>query len=89
MVNQIIAVSQLDTPEHIHELMASVFELPSYYGSNFDALYDVLTDISKRTVIAVDYEGRTLRELPDCTLTALRVMFDAALVNDDLTIASL
>ena len=81
-----VAVSGLDTPEKIHGTMGSILTLPPYYGKNLDALYDVLTDISKETVIEIDYEGMTLRALPEITLKALRVLFDAASANPCLKI---
>ena len=86
MVRKIIKISEMDTSDHIHDVMGSFLELPRYYGRNFDALFDVLTDISERTDIAIDYEGKTLREIPACALTGLRVLFDAAMVTPALRI---
>ena len=86
MIRKIIKISELDTADHIHDKMGEFLDLPRYYGRNFDALFDVLTDLSERTYIAIDYEGKTLREVPACALTALRVLFDAAMVTPALRI---
>lgn len=79
-----IAVSELDTKEHIHDLMTRLLDVPSYYGLNFDALYDVLGDIREDTDIRVDYEGKKIPELPSITRVCLRVFFDAARENPHL-----
>ena len=81
-----IAVTELDTPDHVHETMGRCLTLPAYYGNNLDALYDVLTDLKEETVIEIDYGGQTLRDLPKSALKALRVLFDAASANPHLTI---
>ena len=86
MATHTIKISRLDTRENIHALMRGLIAMPAYYGENFDALYDVLTDLGEKTVISIDYEGKTLRELPGVTLTALAVLFDAASANPRLTI---
>ena len=86
MIRKIIKISELDTADHIHDKMGEFLDLPRYYGRNFDALFDVLTDVTERMDIAIDYEGMTLREVPACTLTALRVLFDAAMVTPALRI---
>lgn len=35
--------------EALHRLLARILEFPDWYGCNLDALYDLLTDISKDT----------------------------------------
>ena len=81
-----IALSQLDSKEHIHDLMADMLDLPEYYGRNLDALYDVLTTLEEKMTIVLDFEGRTLGELPKVTLSCLRVLYDAAYANPRLRI---
>ncbi|RAP46472.1 MAG: ribonuclease inhibitor [Methanosphaera sp. rholeuAM74] len=34
-----------------HDYLSEVFDFPSYYGRNLDALYDCLTDIGTQTEI--------------------------------------
>lgn len=46
----------IDTNEHptmaeIHRFLAGELNFPSYYGNNFDALYDCLTDLAEETEI--------------------------------------
>lgn len=31
--------------EHLHNVLKNALKLPKYYGNNFDALYDLLTDV--------------------------------------------
>lgn len=46
--NQIISInicgSQIEAMEEVHEIFIKALNLPTYYGRNFDALYDILTD---------------------------------------------
>ena len=37
----------LQTKKDFHEALKGIMELPDYYGNNLDALYDVLTEVSK------------------------------------------
>ena len=36
-----------ESTEEIHDYIAEELSFPSYYGKNLDALYDVLTDLSR------------------------------------------
>lgn len=50
--------------EELHEFFATALNLPSYYGKNFDALYDVLTDedlIPQKIDIAI-FSGTALSQ---------------------------
>lgn len=51
--------SKCSTRTEIHAYLKEQFELPEYYGSNLDALYDVLGDIREDMMIefAEDEEG--------------------------------
>ena len=80
-------ISDLDTDENIHNYFTETFEFPSYYGRNFDALYDMMSTIGEDTKLCIDFEGRKLDELPECTITCLKVLYDAADENVHLTIA--
>lgn len=70
----------------LHLYLKEMLSLPDYYGENLDALYDCLTDISVPTEISVpacvngeEHLGRYGEQL-------LRVLSDAAEVNENLIV---
>ena len=53
----ILDIRGYDDIEAIHRYIEELFEFPSYYGRNLDALYDMLTDISKHTCVLLIVEN--------------------------------
>lgn len=43
----LIDCRQFDTPDSLHRYLAEQLAFPVYYGSNWDALYDVLSTYSR------------------------------------------
>lgn len=39
-----VNLSGVENREQLHELLMKTLPLPSYYGKNLDALYDILTE---------------------------------------------
>ncbi|MDO4337127.1 MAG: barstar family protein [Eubacteriales bacterium] len=65
-------------PEDVHAFLADKLGFPEYYGRNFSALYDVLTEICDHTRIAVDLTGIEAEEMQGFFEKMLKVMSDAA-----------
>ena len=86
MTDVYMNIGDFDTPDDIHNLFTETFEFPSWYGRNFDALHDMLTSLTEETCIHIDYEGKTLPELPECAIRCLRGLYDSADENPQLTI---
>jgi len=42
--------------QQIHDYLRDKLELPEYYGSNLDALYDCLSTIGEPTAVGVTYQ---------------------------------
>ena len=75
-----------ESTEEIHDYIAEELSFPSYYGKNLDALYDVLTDLSRETRIRIDLTDTENEEIRDYLLRMEEVMEDAAAENSWLTI---
>ena len=46
MEEKIIDCSKIQSKEDLHRIFQETLSFPDWYGSNLDALYDCLTDIS-------------------------------------------
>lgn len=42
--------------EYKHDYLINIFNLPKYYGRNFDAFYDCLTDLNKIKVEIINQD---------------------------------
>jgi len=40
-----IDLSSIETEEQLHALLSSVLSFPAFYGNNWDAFYDSITDL--------------------------------------------
>ncbi len=70
------------TKERFLTVLAEALQFPDYFGFNWDALEDCLTDLSwfaaEGFVIAYDYFGVLARHDPDEADTALDILVDSA-----------
>lgn len=49
----------LDSPQAMHSALASALSFPAWYGNNYDALHDCLTDIRQDTTITLLHFSET------------------------------
>ena len=69
-----------------HSHLADQLDLPTYYGRNLDALYDVLTDIGEDTQIILEDPAAVIENLGKYGEALLATMQEAAEENPRLTI---
>lgn len=82
MEEKIIDCARIQTREDFHAIFREALSFPDWYGSNLDALYDCLTEISGR-VRLLDWETAEAR-LGDYGKRAKKVITSAALCNTGL-----
>ena len=70
----------------VHNHLAERLQLPSYYGRNLDALYDVLTELGEETTIILRDPGAVAEQLGKYGEALLNAMQEAAERNPHLTI---
>ena len=70
----------------LHDYLARILELPSYYGANLDALHDVLTELSEDTELVVTDSLEMQEALGTYGDTLIRVLQDSAEENPFLRI---
>ena len=71
----------------VHNHLAERLQLPSYYGRNMDALYDVLTELGEETEIVLRDPGDVVKHLGKYGEALLNVMQEAAEENPKLSVA--
>ena len=69
-----------------HSHLAERLELPTYYGRNLDALYDVLTEIGKETEIVLTDPAAVVEQMGKYGEALLATMQEAAEENPRLIV---
>ena len=69
-----------------HAHLAERLDLPSYYGRNLDALYDMLTEIGTDTEIILEDPAAVAEHMGRYGEALLSTMQEAAEANPHLTI---
>ena len=82
MEEKIIDCTKIHTKEDLHRIFQETLSFPEWYGSNLDALYDCLTEISGK-VRLLDWETAENR-LGSYGKKAKKVIAAAALHNTEL-----
>ena len=82
MEEKIIDCTQIHSKEDLHRIFRRILCFPEWYGSNLDALYDCLTEITGK-VRLLDWEVAEDR-LGNYGRKARNVIAAAALCNTDL-----
>lgn len=49
-IEQTITIAHATTPESLHEILAAALNFPGYYGKNWDAFWDCISDPDQSTV---------------------------------------
>ena len=70
----------------VHNHLAERLQLPSYYGRNLDALYDVLTELGEETTIILRDPALVAEQLGKYGEALLNAMKEAAEENPKLSI---
>ena len=86
MMTVILEGSRMIDRVAVHNQMAERLQLPSYYGRNLDALYDVLTEIGDDTEIVLENPAAVAEQLGKYGEALLSTMQEAAESNPHLTI---
>ena len=85
MVGMLDGNAMTDRPA-AHSHLAERLALPTYYGRNLDALYDVLSEISEDTELVLQDPNAVAQNLGKYGEALLSVMQEAAEENPHLTI---
>lgn len=79
-----IHTNEYPTMAEIHHFLAEELAFPPYYGKNFDALYDCLTDLTEETEIHLTLRD-TDKEKKEFQILK-KVLSDAAEAQQNLTV---
>jgi len=73
--------------KNLHTYLQDMLSLPSYYGRNLDALYDLLTEIAETTNIILINVSSLKESLGEYADIFLETLFQASEKNINLTIS--
>jgi len=79
----VLDCGQLHTLAELHHALRARLPLPEYYGENFDALYDCLTELSRP--IRLEVQNLSQSGLGRYAAILRRVLQDAAAQNPNFT----
>lgn len=76
----------LNTPESVHHALFQALSFPEYYGNNFDALFDCLTELDEDVALTLRHFPGSDSPLGSWGETLMRVFCCAAEENPGLHI---
>jgi len=82
---RILNGKRMDTREHAHAHLVCRLHLPSYYGSNLDALNDCLGEIGKPTKILLRNASHLRESLGEYGERLIAVLAEASERNSSVT----
>lgn len=68
----------------LHMYLRYAFNLPSYYGENLDALYDILSSTDKSYLIELNNKASLINNLGDYGIALIETIEDCASDNDNI-----
>ncbi len=77
----VIDLSGIKTREQFHTTIVENLACPPYYGRNFDALYDILTDYNENLELSFEGFADFSHDLPGCGRTLQELCEDAMREN--------
>ncbi len=84
MPRLIIDGSRISTMNQLYEVFAQGLSFPEWYGRNFDALYDCLTDISFPVEICLIKLDQLECHIGTAMQVLVRVLIEASIENSHL-----
>ena len=86
MRRAVIECGAVSTKAELHAALAKALDFPAWYGSNLDALHDLLTDIAVDTTIRLQDWSAAEAALGPYGQRVEKVLAICALENPSLTI---
>jgi hypothetical protein len=81
-----LSANYMKTKGQAHKYFIEKFDLPSYYGKNLDALWDVLTERREKTHIVIQGVEKLLENLGDYGSAIIDLFEDLEHEYDNYTI---
>ena len=83
-MNVILNGNDMITKKSTHLYLKEHLPLPSYFGNNLDALWDVLSCYSEHLDITLNNKEELIKNLGDYGEAIIKVLTDAARENDNI-----
>ncbi len=85
MITVTIIGAEINSISEVHEIIKDKLYFPGWYGTNFDALHDCLTDISEETVISIEGFNALKENIGPLALALRRVLYHSSIENPSVS----